>query len=38
MSDKSVPEKYREVLQEMALTRRRFLQGSASVAGMLAMS
>ena len=32
------PEKYREYLQEMALTRRRFLQGSASVAGMLAMS
>src|SRR5687768_8154808 len=38
LSEKSVPAKYREYLQEVALTRRRFLQGSASVAGMLAVS
>ncbi len=38
MSDKGLPAKYLEFLQEMALTRRRFLHGSASVAGMLAMS
>ncbi len=37
MSENSVPEKYLEYLRDVALTRRRFLQGSASVAGMLAM-
>src|SRR5690606_38157599 len=36
--EKSVPEKYRAYLEEVALTRRRFMQGSASIAGMLALS
>lgn len=38
MAEKSVPEQYKQYLQEVALTRRRFLQGSASMAGMLALS
>src|SRR5262245_44452096 len=48
MSEKSHPEKseaeeiaqqkYRQYLDEVALTRRRFMQGSAGMAGMLALS
>lgn len=38
MSHQSTHEKYLEYLRDVALSRRRFLQGSASVAGMLAMS
>src|SRR5689334_12452221 len=37
-SKKELPQKYQEYLQEMAVTRRRFLQGSAGMAGMLGLS
>jgi peptide/nickel transport system substrate-binding protein len=35
---KAIPEQYKAYLRDVALTRRRFLQGSAGAAGMLALS